>query len=47
MCFSASVSFIAGTTLTAVGVATLKRAETRAERPFAMIPHPFGVREQE
>jgi hypothetical protein len=45
MCFSASASFIAGTTLTAVGVATLKRAETRAERPFAMIPLLFGVQQ--
>ena len=45
MCFSASASFIAGTTLTAVGVATLKRAETKAERPFAAIPLLFGVQQ--
>ena len=45
MCFSASASFVAGTTLCAVGVATLKKAETRTELPFAMIPLLFGVQQ--
>ena len=45
MCFSASASFIAGTTLCAVGVATLKKTETRTELPLAMIPLLFGVQQ--
>lgn len=45
MCFSASASFVAGTTLCAVGVATLKRTEARTEIPFAMIPLLFGVQQ--
>lgn len=45
MCFSASASFIAGTTLCAVGVATLKRTEARSEIPLAMVPLLFGVQQ--
>lgn len=45
MCFSASASFIAGTSLTVIGVATLKHTEERAERPFAMIPLLFGIQQ--
>jgi uncharacterized protein DUF6629 len=45
MCFSASASFIAGTSLCAVGVATVKRAEARIELPFAMIPLLFGIQQ--
>lgn len=45
MCFSASASFVAGTSLSAFGVVTLKSAETNAERPFAMIPLLFGVQQ--
>ena len=45
MCFSASASFIAGTSLSAVGVAALKRTEARTERPFAMIPMLFGIQQ--
>jgi hypothetical protein len=45
MCFSASASFISGTTLCAVGVATLKRAEARNEVPFATIPLLFGIQQ--
>ena len=45
MCFSASASFIAGTTLCAVGVATLRNAETRTEKPLAMIPLLFGMQQ--
>jgi hypothetical protein len=35
MCFSASASFIAGTSLCAFGVATLKKTEAKTEIPFA------------
>lgn len=45
MCFSATASFIAGTSLSAVGVATLNETETRSERPFAMIPLLFGIQQ--
>ena len=45
MCFSASASFIAGTSLCAVGVATLKRTEARNELPFATIPLLFGIQQ--
>jgi len=45
MCFSASASFIAGTALSVAGVATLKRAEVKSERPFAMIPLLFGIQQ--
>ena len=45
MCFSATASFVAGTSLSAFGVATLRSTDTRAERPFAMIPLLFGVQQ--
>jgi len=45
MCFSASASFIAGTALSVVGVATLKRTEAKTERLFAMIPLLFGIQQ--
>ncbi len=45
MCFSASASFIAGTTLSAVGVGALRNAKTNAELPFAMIPLLFGIQQ--
>ena len=45
MCFSATASFIAGTTLSAIGVATLKTAKTKSEVPFAMIPMLFGAQQ--
>jgi hypothetical protein len=45
MCFSASASFIAGASLSAVGVATLKRTERTAELPLAMIPLLFGIQQ--
>ncbi len=45
MCFSAPASFVAGTTLCAVGVATLKRTEARTEIPLAIIPLLFGVQQ--
>lgn len=45
MCFSATASFAAGALLSAVGVATLRKAKTRAERPFSMIPLLFGIQQ--
>lgn len=45
MCFSATASFIAGTGLSAVGVATITRTKQKAEVPFAMIPLLFGVQQ--
>jgi len=45
MCFSATASFVAGTALSAVGVATIRKVERRSELPFAMIPLLFGVQQ--
>lgn len=45
MCFSATASFIAGVSLSALGVATVKKAERKAEIPFAMIPLLFGIQQ--
>ncbi|HEY3328017.1 MAG TPA: DUF6629 family protein [Novimethylophilus sp.] len=45
MCFSATASFIAGASLSALGVATVKKAQRKAEVPFAMIPLLFGVQQ--
>ncbi len=45
MCFSATASFIAGVSLSALGVATLKKAERKAEIPFAMVPLLFGIQQ--
>lgn len=45
MCFSAAASFIAGVSLTALGVVTVKRAKRKAEIPFAMIPLLFGAQQ--
>lgn len=45
MCFSASASFVAGASLSAIGVATLKAARRRSEIPFAAIPLLFGVQQ--
>ena len=45
MCFSATASFIAGITLSAVGVVTLTRTNTKIHRPFAMIPLLFGIQQ--
>lgn len=45
MCFSATASFIVGVSLSALGVATLKKTEQRAEVLFAMIPLLFGVQQ--
>lgn len=45
MCFSATASFVAGTSLSAIGVATIMKAERRSELPFAMIPLLFGIQQ--
>jgi len=45
MCFSASASFIAGTSLSGIGVATLRSTKASAERPLALIPLLFGIQQ--
>ena len=45
MCFSATASFIAGVSLSALGAVTVKKAERKTEIPFAMIPLLFGVQQ--
>jgi hypothetical protein len=45
MCFSATASFIAGTGLSVLGVATLRTARRKAEIPFAAIPLLFGIQQ--
>ena len=45
MCFSATASFVAGTSLSAIGVATIAKAERRSELPFALIPLLFGIQQ--
>ncbi len=45
MCFSASASFIAGTSLSALGVAALRNTEAKTEQPLAMIPLLFGIQQ--
>jgi hypothetical protein len=45
MCFSASASFIAGTSRSSVGVAALRNTKTRSEQPLATIPLLFGIQQ--
>ncbi len=45
MCFSATASFVAGTALSGIGIATLRRTERKAEIPFALIPLLFGIQQ--
>ncbi|MEO7938328.1 MAG: DUF6629 family protein [Burkholderiaceae bacterium] len=45
MCFSATASFIAGTGLSALGVATLRATQRRSEIPFAAFPLMFGLQQ--
>lgn len=45
MCFSAEASFSAGAVLLVLGGATVRRARSKAELPFAMIPALFGVQQ--
>ena len=45
MCFSATASFVAGSSLSAIGVGALRNTSRKAEIPFAMIPLLFGVQQ--
>lgn len=45
MCYSATASFIAGVSLLAIGVVTVKKARQNNEIPLAMIPLLFGVQQ--
>ena len=45
MCFSATASFLAGTGLSVLGVATLRTTQRRSEIPFAAIPLMFGLQQ--
>ena len=45
MCFSASASFIAGITLTAAGVISLKQVQQPSHRFFGAIPLLFGIQQ--
>lgn len=45
MCFSATASFTAGTALLAIGAVTIRRARSRAELPYALIPSLFGIQQ--
>lgn len=45
MCFSATASFVAGASLSGIGIAALKRAARRSEIPFALIPLLFGIQQ--
>ena len=45
MCFSATASFVAGTTLSVLGVATLRTTRSRSEAAFAAIPLLFGIQQ--
>ena len=45
MCFSETASFLAGTGLSVLGVATLRATQRRSEIPFAAIPLMFGLQQ--
>lgn len=45
MCFSAAASFTAGTSLAAIGAASVKTAPRLRDMPFAAIPLLFGVQQ--
>ncbi len=45
MCFSATASLIAGTTLGVVGIVTISKVKQKREIPFAMIPLLFGIQQ--
>jgi len=45
MCFSAPASFVAGASLSAMGVLTMKRTKDKFELPFAAIPLIFGIQQ--
>ncbi len=43
MCFSATASFISGTALCVICVATFKQTKALAEIPFALFPLLVGI----
>jgi hypothetical protein len=45
MCFSANVSFIAGVTLSVVGIVTIKKVQVPSQLVFASIPFIFGIQQ--
>ena len=45
MCFSATASFVAGSALLVLGVATLRETRRKDEIPFAAIPLLFGLQQ--
>lgn len=45
MCFSTTTSFIAGASLSTVGVITTKKTKQKTELPFALIPLIFGIQQ--
>lgn len=45
MCFSAEASFIAGISLTAAGIVTVRTVKHKNELPFALIPLFFGLQQ--
>lgn len=45
MCFSPVASFVAGTALCGIGGASVRKAATRSEGPYAAIPFLFGVQQ--
>ena len=45
MCFSASASFGAGIVLSAIGIASIKKSETKPQLFFASIPLFFAVQQ--
>jgi general stress protein CsbA len=45
MCFSANVSFIAGVTVSAIGIVTLKKVQAPSQIVFASIPLIFGIQQ--
>jgi hypothetical protein len=45
MCFSATVSFVAGATLSLVGLLSISYAQTLKQRMFAAIPLSFGIQQ--
>ncbi len=45
MCFSANASFVAGVTISAIGVLTLKKVQAPSQIVFASIPLIFGIQQ--
>lgn len=45
MCFSAPASFIAGATLSSIGVVTITKVRDKKELPFALLPLLFGIQQ--